>query len=264
MTYRTIQFEAAETIGFLTLNRPEKLNALTREMLGEIGEVLERSARGTELRALVITGAGRAFCAGQDLNEAGVMDAQDLSEAIAWSLTRFYHPVIRRLRTLDLPVLAAVNGVAAGAGANLALACDFVIAAESAKFVQAFANIGLVPDSGGTHSLPRLVGEARARQLLLLGEPLSAGQAMNWGMIYRSVADDQLMEQARSLARRLARSPTRALALTKRALAQSPLNDLAAQLELEAELQREALMTGDSREGIEAFREKRPAEFTGM
>ena len=261
--YETIIFETAGSIGRITLNRPAQLNALTRTMLGEIGDVLEQTGRGSDLRVLVLTGAGRGFCAGQDLAEPGVLDARDRSEAVTWSLTRFYHPVIRRLRQLDVPVVAAVNGVAAGAGANLALACDFVLAARGAKFIQAFRHIGLVPDSGGTHVLPRLIGEARARRLMLLGEPLDADTAEAWGMIYRCVDDEALATETDALAQQLAEGPTRALGLTKKALAASPTNDLAAQLELEAKLQKEALMTNDWLEGLEAFVEKRPAKFDG-
>ncbi len=264
MSYETIRFVSAEAVGTITLDRPDQLNALTRIMLGEIGEVLEKTGRGSSLRALILTGSGRGFCAGQDLAEPGVMDAGNRSEAITWSLTRFYHPVIRRLKQLDVPVIAAVNGVAAGAGANLALACDFVLAARGAKFIQAFRHIGLVPDSGGTHVLPRLIGEARARRLMLLGEPLAAETAEAWGMIYRCVDDQDLMAEAEALARQLADGPTRALALTKKALAASPTNDLLAQLEVEAKLQREALATNDWLEGLEAFREKRPAKFEGQ
>ena len=263
MTYETILFEAAGPVGTLTLNRPDQLNALSRTMLGEIGDVLEKTNRGSELRALILTGSGRGFCAGQDLGEPGVMDARDRSEAITWSLTRFYHPVIRRLQQLEVPVVAAVNGVAAGAGANLALACDFVMAARGSKFIQAFRHIGLVPDSGGTYVLPRLIGEARARRLMLLGEPLDAETAEAWGMIYRCVEDDALLSEAKAFAQQLAAGPTRAMGLTKKALAGAPTNTLAAQLELEAKLQRQALMTNDWLEGLEAFREKRPAKFEG-
>jgi len=261
--YETITFEVEGDVGHLTLNRPERYNALSREMLGEIGDVLEQAGRGGSLRALTITGAGRAFCAGQDLAEPGVMDARERSESLTWSLTRFYHPVIRRLRELAVPVVAAVNGVAAGAGVSLALACDLVLAARGASFVLAFRNIALIPDTGSTHLLPRIVGEARARQLMLLGEPLPAEQAAEWGLVYRCIDDAALAAEARALARKLAEGPTRALGLTKRALSASPGNDLAGQLELEARLQRDAILTNDFHEGIAAFKEKRPARFEG-
>jgi len=211
---------------------------------------------------VLLTGAGRGFCAGQDLGDR-VLGEGDTPPDLGATLERWYNPLVRRIRRLDRPVVCAVNGVAAGAGANIALACDIVLAARSASFIQAFARIGLVPDSGGTWLLPRLVGEARARALALLGEKVDAETAAAWGMIWRVVDDERLLEEARALADRLAAGPTRGFALIKRALLESWTNDLDAQLDLERDLQREAGRTEDYREGVRAFVEKRPPRFRG-
>jgi 2-(1,2-epoxy-1,2-dihydrophenyl)acetyl-CoA isomerase len=245
----------------LTLNRPDRLNAFDVPMHRALAAALAKIEADAGCRAVLLTGAGRGFCAGQDLTErlARPGEAVDLGSA----LENFYNPLVRKLRTLPLPVIAAVNGVAAGAGANLALACDLVLAARSATFVQAFARIGLVPDCGGTWFLPRLVGAARARALALLAEPLSAEKAEAWGLIYKVLEDSMLMPEAEKLCAQLAKAPTVGLALTKRALEAAEVNDLATQLDLERDLQREAGTTPDFAEGVRAFREKRVPTFSG-
>jgi 2-(1,2-epoxy-1,2-dihydrophenyl)acetyl-CoA isomerase len=242
----------------ITLNRPERLNALTVEMAAALIAALDEAEADRSCRALLLTGAGRGFCAGQDLTAIVGMPPAEIA-----GLIDHYHPLIGRLRASPLPIVCAVNGVAAGAGANLALACDIVLAARSANFVQAFARIGLIPDCGGTWFLPRLVGGARARALALLAEPLAAATAAEWGLIWQAVEDDHLIAQAQALAARLAGGPTVALALTKRALDAAATNDLASQLDLERDLQAEAAATPDHREGIGAFLAKRQPAFTG-
>jgi 2-(1,2-epoxy-1,2-dihydrophenyl)acetyl-CoA isomerase len=246
----------------LTLNRPDKLNAFNPEMHRELREGLERAAERADVRTVVLTGSGRGFCAGQDLAERDVSDGAapiDLSV----SLGSNYNPLVRRLRALPKPIVCAVNGVAAGAGANIALACDIVLAARSARFVQAFSRIGLVPDSGGSYFLPRLVGTARAMGLALLAESLSAEQAAQWGLIWKVVDDALLSAEADALAQRLASGPTKGYGLLKKALYASSGNSLDAQLDLERDLQREAGLSEDYREGVRAFKEKREPRFTG-
>jgi 2-(1,2-epoxy-1,2-dihydrophenyl)acetyl-CoA isomerase len=255
---KPILVEVREGWRKITLNRPEKLNAFTVGLHGALAAALDEVATDGTCRAVLLTGAGRAFCAGQDLDSIG-NDASTVRDL----LRDYYNPLIRRIRDLPKPVVCAVNGVAAGAGANVALACDIVLAAKRAKFVQAFAKIALVPDSGGTWFLPRLVGEARARALALTGEPVTAEQAENWGMIWRAVDDEALMSEAEQLTSHLATQPTAALALIKRALDASAENTLDAQLELEAELQRRASQMPDYAEGVAAFAAKRPPRFTG-
>ena len=242
----------------ITLNRPERLNALTVEMADTLCAALDAAASDESCRAILLTGAGRAFCAGQDLTAIVGMAPADIGH-----LLDHYNPLIRKLRALPMPVVCAVNGVAAGAGANLALACDIVLAARGASFVQAFSRIGLIPDCGGTWFLPRLVGIARARALAMLAEPLSAETAAEWGMIWRAVEDDRLMAEAHALAARLASAATIGLALTKRALAAAEANDLDDQLDLERDLQAEAGATPDHAAGVRAFLDKRPPVFTG-
>ncbi len=244
----------------LTLNRPDKLNSLTSGMLSELGDVLSDIAADADLRALVITGAGRGFCAGQDLREAGAVTD---GRAVRNTVERLYNPIVRQIRSLEIPVIGAVNGVAAGAGANLALACDIVVAAESATFTMAFARIGLIPDAGGTYFLPRLVGHARALGMALLGDTISARSAAEWGLIWEVAPDADFPARIDALATRLAALPTRALALMKQAMNASGHHSLEQQLALEAELQPQAAETEDFREGVQAFLEKRAAKFIG-
>ena len=252
-------------VATVTLNRPDKLNSFDAAMHAALREALDRVDAGSKaevpVRALVLTGAGRGFCAGQDLADPDfpLQPGGDLSAPIETN----YNPLARRIRALRIPVVAAVNGVAAGAGANLALLCDIVVAARSAKFVQPFNRLGVVPDTGGTFTLPRLVGEARARALMLLGTPVSAEQARDWGMIWDVVDDDQLMDTTREMARSLAQMPTAGLALIKESLNASPSQTFSAQLDLERDLQRAAGRTDDFREGVSAFLDKRKPTFRG-
>lgn len=262
MSDPTILLQIADGVALITLNRPDKLNAFTEAMHGELAHAFDRIELDRAIRAVVLTGAGRGFCAGQDLGDR-VMGEGDDAVDLGETLDRLYNPLIRRLQKLERPVIAAVNGVAAGAGANLALACDLVVAARSANFIQASCRLGLVPDSGGTFFLPRLVGSGRAMGLALLGEPLPAEQAEEWGLIWRAVDDDRLMEEVGALALHLAAQPTRGLGLIKRAIHAAAHHSLDQQLDLERDLQREAGHTEDYREGVAAFMEKRPAAFKG-
>jgi 2-(1,2-epoxy-1,2-dihydrophenyl)acetyl-CoA isomerase len=246
----------------ITLNRPEKLNAFNPEMHQLFRRAIERAGDDAGIRAALITGSGRGFCAGQDLAERNVSPGAapiDLSVSIG----AYYNPLVRLLRGLPKPVVCAVNGIAAGAGANVALACDLVLAARSASFVQSFSRLGLVPDSGGTYFLPRLVGTARAMGLALLGEKLSAEDAERWGLIWKAVDDDKLLAQANALARALAAGPTKGYGLVKRAIYASAGNSLEAQLDLERDLQRDAGSSADYREGVSAFMEKREPRYQG-
>jgi 2-(1,2-epoxy-1,2-dihydrophenyl)acetyl-CoA isomerase len=258
MAYGTIDFKAESGIARLTLNRPDRLNSFTVEMHEEVADALGKL---DDARVLVLTGAGRGFCAGQDLNDRAVApgEAVDLGE----SVEQRYNPLIRTLTSLPMPVIARVNGVAAGAGANIALACDIVIAAKSARFIQSFANIGLIPDSGGTWVLPRLVGQARALGLALTAEPLSAEKAAEWGLIWRAVEDDQLDAEVDSLAARFAKAPTRGLAAIKKMIRESWGHSLDEELDLQRDAMRELGYGSDYREGVAAFMEKRPPKFTG-
>ncbi len=262
MTEAPLLVAVADGVATLTLNRPDRLNAFTTELHEALAEMLDRAAGDDAIRALLITGAGRGFCAGQDLSERKPVPGEARRD-LGQGLERYYNPLIRRLRRLEKPIVAAVNGVAAGAGVGLALACDIVIAARSASFIEAFIRIGLVPDAGNTWFLPRLVGSARAMAMALTAEPVPAERAAEWGLIWKAVPDDALMSEARELALRLAQGPTRALGLTKRALGRSSTNDLDAQLDLERDLQREVGLGEDYREGVAAFLQKRPPRFTG-
>ena len=246
----------------VTLNRPDKLNAFNPEMHKLLRQALEQALDDDAIRAVLLSGAGRGFCAGQDLSEReGGAHAAPNDRAV--SLGSNYNPLVRRLRALPKPIVCAVNGVAAGAGANIALACDIVLAARSASFVQSFSRLGLVPDCGGTYFLPRLVGTARAMGLALLGERLSAEQAAQWGLIWKAVDDDKLLDEATAIARALASGPTKGYGLIKKAIYASAGNSLDAQLDFERDLQREAGFTEDYREGVAAFMQKRTPSYKG-
>ncbi|WP_271201749.1 enoyl-CoA hydratase-related protein [Methylopila turkensis] len=248
--------ERRGAVAALTLNRPDRINAFTPELLTAIADALDAAEADPTVRAVLVTGAGRGFCSGQDIGQIATLPPEERD--VSRILERFYEPVVRRMRASALPIVAAVNGVAAGAGANFALLADIVVAARSAQFVEAFVRIGLVPDVAGTWTLPRLVGEARARAMCLLGEPVGAEQAEAWGLIWKAVDDDRLAEEAFGVAERLAAQPAHALALVKQAFAASAGNDLDAQLHVERRLQTEAAASEDHAEGVRAFIGKRP------
>jgi len=262
MPFETILFEIDGGVATLTLNRPDKLNAFTAAMHEELREAMHRVRTEQGVRALLIAANGRGFCAGQDLTERVMKDGAGPFDLGA-TLEKNYNPLVKGLRELPFPVICAVNGVAAGAGCNFALACDIVIAARSASFIEVFSRIGLIPDACGTYVLPRLIGMARAMGMSLTTEPVTAEQAAAWGLIWKCVDDDQLTSTTRDLAQRFAAGPTRAYALIKQALYASPNNTLEQQLALEAALQREAGQSADFQEGVKAFLEKRAARFTG-
>ena len=262
MNFDTILFSIDAGVARLTLNRPERLNSFTVAMHLEVRAAITALQSDTSVRVLVLTGAGRGFCAGQDLGDRAVTPgttAVDLGE----SVEKYYGPLVLSLRNLPVPVICAVNGVAAGAGANLALAADIVIAARSASFIEPFCRLGLVPDTGGTYFLPRLVGTARAMGLALLGDKLSAEQAQSWGLIWQCVDDDALTATVDRMAAGFAQAPTKGLARTKQAIHASPANTLAQQLDLERDFMRELGATADYREGVAAFMAKRTPTFTG-
>lgn len=256
----SVLFAIRNNIAFITLNRPDKLNAFNREMALLLQSRLDECASLHEVRAVYLTGAGKGFSAGQDLAEV----TDPAGPGMAQILGEHYNPIVTRIRNLPKPVVAAVNGVAAGAGANIALCCDIVVAAQSASFIQAFSKIGLIPDSGGTYFLPRLVGWQKAAALIMLGDKVSASDAERMGMIYKVYADEDFTDASGALASTLAKLPTKALAFTKHALNYSSTNSLEAQLLLEDELQQKAANSADYREGVNAFLEKRPPVFGGV
>ena len=243
----------------LSLNRPDVFNSFNRTMALQLQAELDRCATDSSIRVVVLTGAGKAFCAGQDLAEATDPNGPALQQIVA----EHYNPIILKLRSLEKPVIAAVNGVAAGAGANIALACDIVLAKESASFIQAFSKIGLIPDSGGTFMLPRLVGVQKAMALMLTAEKVSASDAEKMNMIYKAIADDAFESAVEQLALQLAQMPTTGFGLTKKAVNAAMFNTLENQLELEEQLQTQAGQTHDFKEGVAAFLEKRKPEFKG-
>jgi 2-(1,2-epoxy-1,2-dihydrophenyl)acetyl-CoA isomerase len=253
--------EVTESVARITLNRPEVLNSFNREMSLEVREALQQFGQSPWVRSILITGAGRGFCAGQDLGEFMTKNSAEVH--LRQVVKEQFNPIVRLLRSIDKPVVCAMNGVAAGAGANIALSCDFIIASENASFVQSFSKVGLVPDSGGTYLLPRLVGLSRATQLTMLGEKLPAGEALTLGLVYKVVSESSLETESLQFARKLAAMPTRALGLTKQALNRSFGNSFEAQLELESELQEQAGATEDFLEGVQAFIQKRQASFKG-
>ncbi len=254
-----IKFEKNNNVATLVLNRPDVLNSFNRAMALELQTALDDCEKDESIRAIILTGEGRAFCAGQDLAEAIAEDGLPIEQIVR----EHYNPIILRIRNIEKPVIAMVNGVAAGAGANIALACDLVVASENASFIQSFANIGLIPDSGGTFFLPRLVGMQRATAMMFLSEKITATKALEYGMIYQMHSSELLSDNTLELATKLASMPTKGFGLTKRALNKSLASNLQEQLNLEEVLQAEAAKTSDNKEGIAAFLEKRKPVFTG-
>ncbi|SCY83283.1 enoyl-CoA hydratase-related protein [Flavobacterium caeni] len=256
----SILLKIENNIGFITLNRPEVFNSFNREMALDMQSKLDECAHDTDVRAIVITGAGKAFCAGQDLKE---VTTPELMPGFKKILEEHYNPIVSRIRNIEKPVVAAVNGVAAGAGANIALACDIVVASENAAFIQAFSKIGLVPDSAGTFFLPRLIGFQKAAALMMLGDKVSALEALQMGMIYKTFAAESFESDVQKLAETLANMPTKAIGLTKKLLNESMNNNLDQQLALESIWQIEASQSHDYNEGVNAFVEKRTPNFKG-
>jgi len=262
MAFKTIEFNVESGVATLILNRPDRLNCFNTEMHEEVRSAMKKVRADASIRCLLLTANGRGFCAGQDLSDRSV-SAGDGVPNLGESVEKYYNPLIESIMGLPKPVICAVNGVAAGAGASIALACDIVLAARSASFIQVFCKIGLVPDSGGTWNLPRAVGLARAKGLALLGDKLSADQAEAWGMIWRCVDDEYLQDEAKKLAAHFATQPTRGLGMIKKLLRESSGNTLTEQLELEKNTMRELGQSHDYREGVAAFMEKRPPVFKG-
>jgi 2-(1,2-epoxy-1,2-dihydrophenyl)acetyl-CoA isomerase len=259
----TVLCELDDGILHVTLNRPDKLNSFNEDMHRSFRAAIQRAHDEDEVRCVLITGAGRAFCAGQDLGDRDPR-TMDGPPDLGHTLETFYNPTLRLIRSLEKPIVVAVNGVAAGAGANIALACDVVLAGKSAKFIQAFAKIGLTPDAGGSFMLTRLLGEARAKGLALTGEPLPAEKAADWGLIWKAVDDDALMDETNALARQFAAGPTRGLGLTKQSIQAAGTNSYDAQLDHERDTQRVAGRTADYAEGVTAFLDKRKPDFRGQ
>ena len=255
----SILFEIKNSVAYITLNHPEKFNSFNREMALLMQAKLDEAASLHEVRAVYITGAGKAFCAGQDISELVGENKIEISQI----LSEHYNPIVKRIRNMPKPVVAAVNGVAAGAGANIALCCDVVVASASASFIQAFSKIGLIPDSGGTFTLPRLIGWQKASALMMTGDKVTAADAEKMGMIYKVFADDSFEEESKKIAQTLSQMPTKGLAFTKHALNKSFLNNWEAQLTIEDEYQQKAANTADYAEGINSFLEKRNPQFTG-
>lgn len=262
MSLSFIEKEIKNGVLIIRLNRPDVLNSFNYGMAEEVQNVFKEAETNEEIRCVLLTANGKAFCAGQDLKEVTEI-AKDPDRELSEVVHHTYNPIIKAIRTLEKPVICAVNGTAAGAGANIALACDMVFAAEEAKFIQSFSNIGLIPDSGGTYILPRLVGLAKATELTFTGRPVKAPEAVELGMIYKSVSSEELMKEATALCEKFAKMPTRGYGLTKRGFNEGFSNDLETQLNLEADLQAEAGSTEDYHEGVSAFLEKRKPEFKG-
>ena len=258
MTFENLGFRIEDGVAVITLNRPDKLNSFDNSMGANFQTALDHCLDNTEIRCVLLTGSGRGFCAGQDLEEA-ISGISDIEEHVE----NKYNPIVRKIRAIEKPVIAAVNGVAAGAGANLAYCCDIVVAAESAKFIQSFVNIGLIPDTGGTYFLPRLVGLHKAAVMMMLGEKMTAEEGKDLGLVYKVFPDGELMDGAMALAKRMAQMPTRGIGLTKKALNYSLRNTMNEQLAVERDLQGEAGRTSDNAEGINAFLEKRKPVFKG-
>ena len=254
-----IQFEIENQVGKITLNRPDKFNSFVREMALALQEKLDECATNPEVRAVYLTGNGKAFCAGQDLAEAIDDNGIELQKIVS----EHYNPVIQKIRSIEKPVICGINGVAAGAGANIALACDITVATQSSVFIQAFSKIGLIPDSGGTYFLPRIIGMQKATALMMLGDKVTADEAESLGMIYKAVSDDTFEATALGIAQKLAKMPTKGLGLTKRLLNETFANNLEQQLQREDDLQTEAGNTYDYNEGVNAFLEKRKPNFKG-
>lgn len=257
---KNIQAEIKKQVAFINLNRPDVFNSFNREMAFEMQDALKNAAQNTEVRAILITGNGKAFCAGQDLKE---VTQPELNPGFKAILEEHYNPIIRLIREISKPIVAAVNGVAAGAGANIALACDVVVASEHAAFIQAFSKIGLIPDSAGTFFLPRLIGFQKASALMMLGDKIDAVEAERLGMIYKYFSAEKFEEESIKLVEKMAQMPTKALALTKEAMNQSFTNNLDEQLALESKFQIEAASSKDYKEGVNAFVEKRKPKFEG-